>query len=443
MKQGKFTAKERAYLMSLPAVESVTSERIFYAERFKTECMRRYHEGESPTKIFNDAGLYSSLIGYKRIERCIARWRADERSGRLNGEYETSDMMVSNLPGDAVTPRFLGNGANGARNARWPIDARAPRPVQDVSGLLLMRYESRLRTLEKRIALMAERIDRMERSVARSMSEALIEADDDSAACTDARIWIMEDMRVIAGRFKGLELKAAKNGTRPTTDRTKEAIFSRLESWAVLEDARVLDLFAGTGALGIEALSRGARELVSVESAAPAASLISGAFAELRHNRAWERGMSVRLVRKRAEQYVIGTMRVPQDGAATHPEFSGKLPGGTGAGMEGVVPNTTIHDGADGAAVASGEVSSVVAAGGAARSQAFDVIFIDPPYAFTTEACNRLLADLVVSGLAVPHTVIVLERSTRSDDPTPPEGWQVTDRRDYGETAVHYIEAAV
>lgn len=443
MKQGKFTAKERAYLMSLPAVESVTSERIFYAERFKTECMRRYHEGESPTKIFNDAGLYSSLIGYKRIERCIARWRADERSGRLNGEYETSDMMVSNLPGEAVTPRFLGNGANGARNARWPIDARAPRPVQDVSGLLLMRYESRLRTLEKRIALMAERIDRLERSVARSMSEVLIEAGDDSAACTDARIWIMEDMRVIAGRFKGLELKAAKNGTRPTTDRTKEAIFSRLESWAVLEDARVLDLFAGTGALGIEALSRGARELVSVESAAPAASLISGAFAELRHNRAWERGMSVRLVRKRAEQYVIGTMRVPQDGAAAHPEFSGKLPAGTGTGMEGVVPNTTIHDGADGAAVASGEVSSVVAAGGAARSQAFDVIFIDPPYAFTTEACNRLLADLVVSGLAVPHTVIVLERSTRSDDPTPPEGWQVTDRRDYGETAVHYIEAAV
>ena len=306
-----------------------------------------------------------------------------------------------------------------------------------------MRYESRLRTLEKRIALMAERIDRLERSVARSTSEALIEAGDDSAACTDARIWIMEDMRVIAGRFKGLELKAAKNGTRPTTDRTKEAIFSRLESWAVLEDARVLDLFAGTGALGIEALSRGARDLVSVESAAPAASLISGAFAELRHNRAWERGMSVRLVRKRAEQYVIGTMRVPQDGAATHPEFSGKLPGGTGAGMEGVVPNTTIHDGADGAAVASGEVSSVVAAGGAARPQAFDVIFIDPPYAFTTEACNRLLADLVVSGLAVPHTVIVLERSTRSDDPTPPEGWQVTDRRDYGETAVHYIEAAV
>lgn len=442
MKHGKFTTRERAYLMSLPAVESVTPERIFYAERFKAECMRRYHEGESPTKIFNDAGLYSSLIGYKRIERCIARWRADERSGRLGSEYETGDVVVNNLP-DIPQARFVGNGAVHAQNARWAAQTRASRSVQDVSGLLLMRYESRLRTLEKRIAIMAERIDRMERVATMPTSEVLIEAGDDPVACTDARIWIMEDMRVIAGRFKGLELKAAKNGTRPTTDRTKEAIFSRLESWAVLEDARVLDLFAGTGALGIEALSRGARELVSVESAAPAASLISGAFAELRHNRAWERGMSVRLVRKRAEQYVIGTMRVPQDGAATHPEFSGKLPGGTGAGMEGVVPNATIHDGADGAAVASGEVSSVVAAGGAARSQAFDVIFIDPPYAFTTEACNRLLADLVVSGLAVPHTVIVLERSTRSDDPTPPEGWQVTDRRDYGETAVHYIEAAV
>lgn len=373
MKQGKFTAKERAYLMSLPAVESVTSERIFYAERFKTECMRRYHEGESPTKIFNDAGLYSSLIGYKRIERCIARWRADERSGRLGGEYETSDMMMGNLPGEAVTPRFLGNGA---RNARWPVDARAPRPVQDVSGLLLMRYESRLRTLEKRIALMTERIDRMERSVARSMSEVLIEAGDDSAACTDARIWIMEDMRVIAGRFKGLELKAAKNGTRPTTDRTKEAIFSRTESGPCWR-TRVCSTCSRGRARSVSRRCLGGEELVSVESAAPAASLISGAFAELRHNRAWERGMSVRLVRKRAEQYVIGTMRVPQDGAAAHPEFSGKLPGGTGAGMEGVVPNTAIHDGADGVA-APGGVSSAVAAGGAARSRAFDVIFIDP-----------------------------------------------------------------
>ena len=64
-------------------------------------------------------------------------------------------------------------------------------------------------------------------------------------------------MRVISGRFKGAALATPKTGTRPTTDRTKEAIFSHLDSWGVLGDARVLDLFAGTGALGIEALSCG------------------------------------------------------------------------------------------------------------------------------------------------------------------------------------------
>ena len=82
-------------------------------------------------------------------------------------------------------------------------------------------------------------------------------------------------MRVISGRFKGAALATPKTGTRPTTDRTKEAIFSHLDSWGVLDDARVLDLFAGTGALGIEALSRGARELVAVESSRPAAALIA------------------------------------------------------------------------------------------------------------------------------------------------------------------------
>ena len=65
-------------------------------------------------------------------------------------------------------------------------------------------------------------------------------------------------MRVISGRFKGVALTTPKSGTRPTTDRTKEAIFSHLDSWGVLDDARVLDLFAGSGQLGLECLSRGA-----------------------------------------------------------------------------------------------------------------------------------------------------------------------------------------
>ena len=181
-------------------------------------------------------------------------------------------------------------------------------------------------------------------------------------------------MRVISGRFKGVALTTPKAGTRPTTDRTKEAIFSHLDSWGVLDDARVLDLFAGTGALGIEALSRGARELVAVESSAPAATLIAHTLTALKRNRSWESGMSARVIKARAEKYAAG------------------------------------------AAVAS-----------------FDVIFIDPPYIFETEACNQLLSDLAGG---------VLERSTRSDDPTPPDGWAIADRRDYGETAVYYIEPA-
>ena len=79
-------------------------------------------------------------------------------------------------------------------------------------------------------------------------------------------------------------------------------------------------------------------------------------------------------------------------------------------------------------------------ASGAGAAGAFDVIFIDPPYAFETEACDRLLADLAANGFAGDDTVIVLERSARSDAPIPPAGWEITDHRDYGETAVFYIE---
>src|SRR5438445_6041525 len=70
-------------------------------------------------------------------------------------------------------------------------------------------------------------------------------------------------MRVIAGRLGGRRLKAPRGrATRPTSDRVREAIFAML---ADVEGARVLDLFAGTGALGIEALSRGAAHAVFVE----------------------------------------------------------------------------------------------------------------------------------------------------------------------------------
>jgi 16S rRNA (guanine(966)-N(2))-methyltransferase RsmD len=71
-------------------------------------------------------------------------------------------------------------------------------------------------------------------------------------------------VRIIAGEHRGRLLKAPEGkGTRPMLDRVREAIFSTLGER--VEDARVLDLFAGTGALGLEALSRGARALRLVE----------------------------------------------------------------------------------------------------------------------------------------------------------------------------------
>jgi 16S rRNA (guanine966-N2)-methyltransferase len=81
-------------------------------------------------------------------------------------------------------------------------------------------------------------------------------------------------MRIIGGRFRGHRLQAPRAGARPTTDRVREALFNLLASRTDLEGERVLDLFAGSGALGLEALSRGAAEATFVEQHGPALATI-------------------------------------------------------------------------------------------------------------------------------------------------------------------------
>ncbi|EFA23363.1 RsmD family RNA methyltransferase [Bifidobacterium gallicum] len=214
-------------------------------------------------------------------------------------------------------------------------------------------------------------------------------------------------MRIIAGRFKGVPLTTPRSGTRPTTDRTKEAIFSRLDARQRVDGARVLDLYAGTGALGFEALSRGAQSCVFVEYSAPAAKLIAQTATALKAQRAWEPSMSVHVVKAKAERYVEKMAGHHEDGL-------------------------------------------------------FDLVLIDPPYAVTTDDCNALLERLVSGELVHtpqaghdedrqdeashdgpeqygPLPLIMLERSTRSKAPTAPTGWTLADRRDYGETAVFYF----
>lgn len=87
--------------------------------------------------------------------------------------------------------------------------------------------------------------------------------------------------RIVAGRAGGRRLKVPPQGTRPTSERVRESLFNALESAGELAGARVLDLYAGSGALGLEALSRGAEDALFVESDRRAVQVLRGNVAEL------------------------------------------------------------------------------------------------------------------------------------------------------------------
>ena len=72
--------------------------------------------------------------------------------------------------------------------------------------------------------------------------------------------------RIVAGTVGGRRIEVPRSGTRPTSERVREALFARLDHYGVLDGARVLDLCAGSGALGLEAASRGAGDVTLVDS---------------------------------------------------------------------------------------------------------------------------------------------------------------------------------
>lgn len=193
-------------------------------------------------------------------------------------------------------------------------------------------------------------------------------------------------MRLISGIFKGFEVKAPHAGTRPTTDHAKEGIFSHLESENMLDGVAVLDLFAGTGALGFEALSRGAHSVVLVDNAPQAHALLSDAARRIRKLKAWDSSrMQVDVERVSAEKFVA-RLEAPAE-----------------------------------------------------PSDQWDLVFLDPPYAFSDEAVNQLMADLDKSGKLSHVCEIVAERSSRTAIPTPPQGWSIEQSKKYGETTIYYI----
>ncbi|WP_066519818.1 16S rRNA (guanine(966)-N(2))-methyltransferase RsmD [Curtobacterium ammoniigenes] len=178
--------------------------------------------------------------------------------------------------------------------------------------------------------------------------------------------------RIIAGAAGSLTLRVPRSGTRPTSDRVREAIFSSLEARDLLDGAAVLDLFAGTGALGLEAASRGAAEVTLVDGAAAA----------------------VAVCRQNAHA------------------VTGRL--------------------GDAASIAV--VGQPAAAYLRTTTRMFDLVFIDPPYEGTAAELDAVLAALAAH--LTPDALVVVERAKRSPEPGWPSSLERVARRAYGETIV-------
>jgi 16S rRNA (guanine(966)-N(2))-methyltransferase RsmD len=139
----------------------------------------------------------------------------------------------------------------------------------------------------------------------------------------------MPTMRVIAGRHGGRRLKApAGEATRPTSDRVREALFSVLGDR--VEGARVLDLFAGSGALGLEALSRGAASATFVDAAPAAIRVLRDNLAALGEEAEVVRADALRWLgtaSRRSRQYDLVFLDPPYGRAATlGPALGAALP---------------------------------------------------------------------------------------------------------------------
>jgi 16S rRNA (guanine966-N2)-methyltransferase len=188
-------------------------------------------------------------------------------------------------------------------------------------------------------------------------------------------------MRIVGGQFRGRTLDAPQNaGVRPTSDRAREAVFNILEHapWSPgLVDARVIDLFAGSGALGLEALSRGAAYCLFVETDADA----RGAIRDNAEALAPQGGLN-------------GALRIHRRDAT---DLGGKP---------------------------------------AADGEPFDLAFLDPPYG--KGLGERALEQLATGGWLKPGALCVLERGS-GEGPLVAPGYERLDERRYGAAQVAFL----
>jgi len=197
--------------------------------------------------------------------------------------------------------------------------------------------------------------------------------------------------RIIAGVAGGRRLAVpAGTDTRPTSDRAREGVFSTVSALlGPLAGARVLDLYAGSGALGLEALSRGAAEATFVECAAPALHVLRRNIAALGLPGATVRAESV-------ERWVHGF--------------------------------ATVADGTD-----------VVPVGVPCQ---YDLVLADPPYPMAADRVAEVLVALTARGLAAADALAVVERARRDPVFRWPPGWIPVRGRRYGEAMLWYGRAA-
>lgn len=182
--------------------------------------------------------------------------------------------------------------------------------------------------------------------------------------------------RIVAGALGGRRIAAPPGGgTRPTADRVREALFNAVEAGMELTGARVADLYAGSGALGLEAVSRGAAHVLLVESDPRAARVVRENIAALRA------APTARLV--------------------------------------------------------AGKVATVLAAG-PEDGRPYDLVLADPPYAVPEGEVTAMLAALVDGGWLAPDALVVVERATRSGPVGWVQGITGERSRRYGETTLWY-----
>lgn len=189
----------------------------------------------------------------------------------------------------------------------------------------------------------------------------------------------MLDMtRIIGGIAGSRKLVSPAKTTRPTSDRIRESLFSKLEARDLLESSHVLDLYAGTGALALEAISRGASVAWMVERDGKAAAVCVA---------------NARLVQKALQDEELEA--------------------------ETKVVNKSV------AAMLAGEAST-----------RFDIVFIDPPYEVTNDEVTANLKALEEH--LNPDAVVIVERSSRSGALSAPNYLKLDEEKSYGDTVLYF-----